>query len=53
MLLLFIDLAVRLDANIEEDEEHVDDDAAIQALMAGAGEAQDKHHQQEGQSLPH
>ena len=40
MLLLFIDLAVRLDANIEEDEEHVDDDAAIQALMAGAGEAQ-------------
>ena len=46
MLLLFIDLAVRLDANIEEEEEHVDDDAAIQALMAGAGEAQ-------GQSLPH
>ena len=40
MLLLFIDLAVRLDANIQEDEEHVDDDAAIQALMAGAGEAQ-------------
>ena len=39
MLLLFIDLAVRLDANIEEDEENVDDDAAIWALMAGAGEA--------------
>ena len=40
MLLLFIDLAVRLDANIQEDEENVDDDAAIRALMAGAGEAQ-------------
>ena len=40
MLLLFIDLAVRLDANIQEDKEHVDDDAAIQTLMAGAGEAQ-------------
>ena len=40
MLLLFIDLAVRLDANIEEDEENIDDDAAIRALMAGAGEAQ-------------
>ena len=40
MLLLFIDLAVRLDANIEEDEKHVDDDAAIQALMAGTGKAQ-------------
>ena len=40
MLLLFIDLAVRLDANIQEDEENIDDDAAIWALMAGAGEAQ-------------
>ena len=39
MLLLFIDLAVRLDANIEEDEKHVDDDAAIQALMAETGKA--------------
>ena len=36
---MYADLAVRLDANIQEDEGQVDDDAAIQALMAGAEEA--------------
>ena len=43
MPLLFIDtyadLAVRLNANLQEDKGQVDDDAAIQALMAGAEEA--------------